>query len=1036
MILIPLLLLIAVAGSSQPTQYSIRTLAGVAPLGDNGPATSALMHFPVDVAVDASGNIWIADEPGHRVRRVSPDGTITTVLGNGIGGYSGDGGQSSAAQTNGPRSVTIDAAGNVYVAEFFGYRIRKISPSGIVTTVAGSGSRGFSGEGGPATNAQISEVNDVALLPNNILVFTEPTNHVLRQVNLTTGVITRFAGSGTPGLSGDGGPALLARFDAPHGLAADAEGRLYVADTNNCRIRVIHQGIVRHLAGSTCGHRDAPDPNNAQFSGPRGISLDTMDPLYLYVADQFNNRIRRIVIPSGSVSTVAGNGRQSFSGDNGPLPNVSFNWPYGVAVDRDGSLIIADTQNARVRRLAANVVTTIAGDSRATGNGGPAADARLFYPLGLSHAKDGSLYISDFNNVCIRRILPSGTILPVIGVCGVLSEPLGPLTPGYPIGVVVDDNGNVIYDDLTRSVYVVTPGGQSGKFATQPGIPAGLALNAAGTRLLVADRGDHVVWHIDLTNGTGSVIAGRRREAGYDGDGGNAGQALLNAPEYVTFDANGLIYIADTNNHRIRRIDQNGFITTVAGTGRCSPLAAEVGALLTDLCTPEGLVFDAGGNLIIAERDAHRIRRLRFDTGIIETVAGSRSGEAGFGGDGALALQALLYEPRGLAIDPAGNIYIADGRNHRIRVLSGAAPARLEIAEGNNQIGPLGSLLASRLGVRVTGLSGAPLAGISVSFAITSGSAYLSAPTAVSDASGIAAVRVTLGRIPGPVHITASSGRESVTFVVQATGSIVEPRPDDPRIFENGVVGAGSSVPPVTTIAPNMLATVYGVNFAPAGTLRTLQPGDIAGGRLPAVLAGVCVTVGGVAAPVLAVLPGQINFQVPAVTGASSDVRVTRGCGSSDPRASAPLHVAAAAASPQFFFFVPRADGRSPAAAADAITNAYIGPAGLIPGAEFRPARPGDIVTIYATGFGATDPAIPAGTIPQGAAAVRGNVTVRLGGRDLSPSAILYAGVAPGLIINQLNILIPADAASGELPLTVTIGGRTSPPGAFLAVQR
>jgi uncharacterized protein (TIGR03437 family) len=369
-------------------------------------------------------------------------------------------------------------------------------------------------------------------------------------------------------------------------------------------------------------------------------------------------------------------------------------------------------------------------------------------------------------------------------------------------------------------------------------------------------------------------------------------------------------------------------------------------------------------------------------------------------------------------------------------VLAGAAAARLEIAEGNHQAGPVGSLLPSRLGVRVTGLSGAPLAGISVSFAVTQGSAALSAAAALSDATGIAAVRVTLGQAPGPVHITASSGRESVTFVVQATGPVAGPRPDDPRIFEGGVVGAGSSVPPAAVLAPNMLATVYGAHFAPAGTVRTVQPADIVNGRLPTTLAGACVSVGGVTAPILAVLEGQINFQTPAVAGAAADVRVTRGCGTAEPRVSAPWNVAVAPASPQFFFFVARADGRSPAAAANAVTNAYIGPSGLIPGAEFRPARPGDIVTIYATGFGPTEPAIPAGAIPQGAAPVRASVTVRLGGRELSPGEILYAGVAPGLIINQLNIRIPADAPSGELALSITIGGRTSPAGAFLAVER
>jgi trimeric autotransporter adhesin len=338
---------LALSAFAQPSQYSIRTIAGVVPIGDNGQASRALLHFPVSVAVDAAGNVWIADEPGNRVRRVNTDGTITTVLGNGIGGFSGDGGPAAAAQTNGPRAIKIDAAGNVYVGEFFGYRIRRISPAGIVTTVVGSGVRGFSGEGGQAVNAQIGEVNDIALLPNNILVFSDASNHMLRQVNLTTGIITRFAGTGASGFGGDEGPALDAQFNNPHGLAVDAQGRLFVADAGNCRIRVIHQGVIRNVAGSSCGYRDAPDPNNAQFFVPRGIAFDPSQPNDLYVADQLNNRIRRVVLPSANVSTVVGNGNQSFSGDNAALPTVAFNWPFGVALDRNGNLLIRHAECAR-----------------------------------------------------------------------------------------------------------------------------------------------------------------------------------------------------------------------------------------------------------------------------------------------------------------------------------------------------------------------------------------------------------------------------------------------------------------------------------------------------------------------------------------------------------------------------------------------------------------------------------------------------------------------------------------------------------------
>jgi sugar lactone lactonase YvrE len=263
--------------------------------GDGGPATNARLAYPTGVAVDAAGNLYIADRLNSRVRKVSTSGTITTVAGDGSAGFSGDGGPATNAQLAGPYGVAVDAAGNLYIADFQNSRVRKVSTSGTITTVAGDGSFGFSGDGGPATNAQLAGPNGVAVDAAGNLYIADINNHRVRKVS-TSGTITTVAGNGTPGFSGDGGPATNARLRPPTGVAVDAAGNLYIADI-------------------------------------------------------FNQRVRK-VSTSGTITTVAGTGIYGFSGDGGPATNARLAYPSGVAVDAAGNLYIADQNNHRVRKVA------------------------------------------------------------------------------------------------------------------------------------------------------------------------------------------------------------------------------------------------------------------------------------------------------------------------------------------------------------------------------------------------------------------------------------------------------------------------------------------------------------------------------------------------------------------------------------------------------------------------------------------------------------------------------------------------------------
>jgi sugar lactone lactonase YvrE len=287
------------------------------------------------MAADAAGNVYIVDTYNNRIRRVDAHGVITTIGGTGSAGYGGDGGPATNARFNNPHGIASDPAGNVYVADPPNQRIRRIDAnSGIVTTVAGSGAGGFGGDGGPATAARLNYPKGVEIAPDGSLYIADNNNHRVRRVDLATGIITTVAGTGTAGFSGDGGPATAARLDEPRNIAFDSAGRLYIVDQNNGRIRrVDSDGRISTFA--------------AGFAMPRDVAVD--DVGNVYVADETANRILR-VSPSGVVSDFAGTGSAGLSGDGGPADQARIKGPRGVAFDAaTGSVLIGDTANSRIR---------------------------------------------------------------------------------------------------------------------------------------------------------------------------------------------------------------------------------------------------------------------------------------------------------------------------------------------------------------------------------------------------------------------------------------------------------------------------------------------------------------------------------------------------------------------------------------------------------------------------------------------------------------------------------------------------------------
>ncbi len=608
--------------------------------GDGGPATAAGLFLPFGVAFDASGNFYIADYFNHRVRKVAgTSGTITTAAGNGTEGFSGDGGPAAAAGLVNPFGVAVDASGNLYIADYWDHRIRKVAAgSGIITTVAGNGSAGFSGDGGAATAAGLFRPASLAVDASGNLYIADAGNNRIRKVAAGSGIITTVAGNGRAGFSGDGGPATSAGFAQPHGVALDVSGNLYIGDSGNHRIRKVtaSSGTVMTVAGNGIGgfSGDSGPASAAGLNQPTGLVLDASGNLY--IADYLNNRIRKVAVSSGIITTVAGNGTAGFSGDGGPAIAAGLAKPASVTLDVSGNLYIADSGNNRIRKVSASsgMITTVAGSGTAgfSGDGASASAAALNVPSGLAVDTSGNLYIADTSNHRIRKVAAGSGIITTVAGSGMA---------GFS-------------------------GDGTSASAAALNAPGGVALDASGN-LYVADTLNNRIREVAAASGIITTVAGNGI-AVFSGDGGPATAAGLAKPAGVALDASGNLYIADTYNNRIRKVAAgSGTITTLAGKG-IAGFSGDAGlATAAGLCYPQGLALDASANVYIADYWNYRIRKVAAGSGIITTAAGSNI--AGFSGDGGPATSAGLAQPAGVALDASGSLYIADSMSNRVRAV-------------------------------------------------------------------------------------------------------------------------------------------------------------------------------------------------------------------------------------------------------------------------------------------------------------------------------------------------------------------------------
>jgi trimeric autotransporter adhesin len=728
---------LAPAAAQAAPAGTITTIAGGPVLGP-APATSVGVE-PTGVASATVGGkafVYVADQQNHVVRRVEVATGIEQVVAGGISGFSGDGGPAVGAGIGELQGLAVDAGGDLFVADGENDRVRFVPASsgtffgqamtaGDIYTIAGDGTVGAGGDGGPATSAELGIEpgfgggGGIGVDASGDLAIADANNSRVRFVPIgsgsffgramSAGDIYTIAGTGEPGSSGNGGAALTAKLGFPESVAFDAQGDLAVADSESETVRLVAahsalrfgqamtEGDVYLVAGVSGSHGyngDGKPATAAELYLPTGLAFNAAGDLL--IADEANLRVRLVAaaagtafgqpVAEGDIYTIAGDGSFGSSGDRGASIDATMELPSAVAVDQQGDVVIGDEGGDRVRFVAAaagtlfeqpmdaNDVYTVAGNGSAgfSGDGGPASESELDYPDGVALDPHGGLAISDFNNERVRYVPGgSGTFF------------------GQPM------SAGDLYTVAGDGHYAYTGDGEPATSASLSQT-AQVSFDAAGD-LVIADRFNHAVRFVPASSGTyfGQAmtandvytIAGDGT-SGFAGDGKPATGAQLEEPEAAVLDPHGDLVIADAESERVRFVPASsgtffgqamsaGDIYTIAGDGTPGYNGDGIPATAAELNYPEAVVLGAHGGVVIADEANRRIRYLAATSGTffgqamiagdIYTIAGD--GSSGAAGDGGPALSAAISDPEDVALDAAGDIAIADGEDSRVRFI-------------------------------------------------------------------------------------------------------------------------------------------------------------------------------------------------------------------------------------------------------------------------------------------------------------------------------------------------------------------------------
>ncbi len=628
----------------------------------DGVGSVAGFNGTMGVAVGSNGTVFVADTENSTIRKIVTTAGVSTVSTfAGTAGVAGTAnGPGTNAKFNEPSGITVDGNDNVYVADTGNNTIRKITSSGFVSTFAGSGIAGSDDDIGSA--ATFSNPTAIAISSDGDVYVADSGNNAIRKIvtvtvaGVSTTTVSTFAGSSA---------GIRVNLNNPGGLAVDNNENVYVADTGNHIILMITQdGAVSTLAG-TLGSPESTDGNGAaaRFYRPSGITVDLAGST-IFVADTGNNSIRKIVAvgSANTVSTVAGSASVVGSADGNGIA-ASFSGPNGVAMDSTGStIVVADTGNSTIRKIvtagSVNTVSTLAGTASVTGSqDGSGVAASFNNPYGIANDSAGSIYVADTNNNTIRKISPQGLVSTLAGTAGITGS----------------DNGT----------------GVAASFS----YPYNIAVDSAGN-IYVADNGNNIIRKI-TSSGVVSTLAGTAGVIG-NADGTGPG-ASFNGPTGIAVDGAGNVYVADTQNGIVRKITPAGVVTT--------PAWASAGT--ANFIFPYGIAIDSTGTIYVSDNGNNVIRKIVTVSGV--STVGTLAGTAGVPGiaDGT-GPSASFNSPSGIAINSAGDVYVADTGNNTVRKITAAGVVSTVVGvvgQRGYKSGALPGLLASPTALAISGTS-------------------------------------------------------------------------------------------------------------------------------------------------------------------------------------------------------------------------------------------------------------------------------------------------------------------------------------------
>ena len=692
-----MLLGVLLAGSSAAAQNTINTIAGA--YSANTVPLSADIPGPTAAVLDAQGNLYVAAPFSQYVFQMNSGRTsVSAYVGLGWVGYWGHPNTRLKGLLAEPTGLAIDAQGNLFIADSGNNSIRKVSTDGTLSTVAGTSQpcpQAKCGDGGPAIGARLNGPEGVALdVQGNVYVADTGDNRVRCVVMVAggcggsvkpVGTIIGFAGSLTScplptSTCGDGGLATLANLSGPSGIFVDGSGNVYISDTGDNRIRQVTKHKINTIAGTgnncfgtaKCG--DGGSALAANLGAPHAIWV--VSPTLYYIADTRSNRIREV--SSGTINTFAGNGAAGFNGDGGLPTNAKLSAPTGVYADSTGNVYISDTGNQRIREVTgsgstAQINTILGGGNGGDGLGAAAAGVALAQPYAVVVDASNNYYIADTANNRVRVVNTQATQILVANVV---------VQPGTI--ATIAGNGN--------SGFAKSNNGGSALLATLNG-PKGVAVDAVGN-IYTATPTDGIVWRVDGTTGVISQFAGDFQPCTGGvpgcGDGGPANQAQLSTPSSLAVDAAGDVYIADPAANRVREVTNSGTISTIAGTGTAGDGGDDGPATTIALSGPFGVAVDQSGNIYVADSGNNKIRCV---VGVAGGCGGSASpvgnmihfaydGLFNFKGDGKPAITATRWNPTEVAVDSRGNVFVGGGNDDLVQRIDVAPPNVVETVAG------------------------------------------------------------------------------------------------------------------------------------------------------------------------------------------------------------------------------------------------------------------------------------------------------------------------------------------------------------------